>query len=115
MEKKVRIRIYDTKNRHLEDIDLPPKDAVYLSPGGYLSDYQWAEKLKISYPDVRKIHSVGTHLPASSSPGERKTHQIGGREASRDRQPEGLPFLSIWVDDYEQKTSHDDVSSGHNF
>jgi hypothetical protein len=76
----VLIRIYDTQNRHLKDVELQKAAALYLAPGRYLSDYDWAETCGIQHSTARQIRSVG------------EAHEgLVVAEA----QP---PWMSIWVD-----------------
>ncbi|MFW7380158.1 MAG: hypothetical protein ACOH5I_15190 [Oligoflexus sp.] len=55
----VLIRIFDTSNRHLKDVQLAKSAALYLAPGNYLSDYEWAETCGIMHSAARQIRSVG--------------------------------------------------------
>jgi hypothetical protein len=101
MDKKVLIRIYDTKNKHLEDIKLPRQEAIYLSPGGYLSDYEWAQDLKITHPRVRMVRSVGSK---SEDFQDLKSNKDANPNSSSENQKNVFtvsPFLSIWVDSYD--------------
>lgn len=83
MNPKVLVRIYDTKNHHLEDFKLPKSEAIYLAPGGYLSDYQWAKGLTLPGKNARKIQSVGHDTSVNKGPSTDK---------------ENTPWISIWVD-----------------
>lgn len=82
MEKKVRVRIFDRNDRHLEDVQLKPSEVVYIAPGKYLSDYRWSGATTITKPKVRQVISVGT------------AHE-GLRDVACD---EDHPWLSVWVD-----------------
>jgi len=55
----VLIRIFDTCDRHLQDVHLTKSTALYLAPGCYLSDYDWAESCGILHSAARQIRSVG--------------------------------------------------------
>jgi hypothetical protein len=77
---KVLIRIYDTTDQHLEDVHLSQSQALYLAPGGYLGDYDWARSCGISHSLARQVRSVGV-------PHENLLHE--------DLQE---PWISIWVD-----------------
>lgn len=83
MNRKVLVRIYDTNNRHLEDLNLPKNEAMYLAPGGYLTDYPWAKSLTLSHKHARKIQSVGSEAKL---------------ETQLDLPDGGIPWISVWVD-----------------
>lgn len=78
----VKIRIFDRDDRYLEDLELPPSEAVYISPGKYLSDYLWAKDMSLKNLWSRMILSVGT------------AHE-GLRDLSSERD---YPWMSVWVD-----------------
>ena len=82
MDSRVKIRIYDRNDQHLEDIQLNRSEAVYISPGKYLSEYLWSKETEISDVFARLILSVGT------------AHE-GLRDVKDDRD---YPWLSVWVD-----------------
>lgn len=82
MEQSVKIRIYDRDDHHLQDISLSRSEAVFISPGKYLSDYEWAKITAISNPRGCRVLSVGT-----------------AHEGLRDLSSEtDYPWLSIWID-----------------
>ncbi len=78
----VKIRIYDRDDHHLQDISLLRSEAVFISPGKYLSDYDWAALTSIENPLGCRVLSVGT------------AHE-GLRDVSSETD---YPWLSIWVD-----------------
>ena len=79
-DKEVLIRIFDTSDQHLVDLRLMKSAALYLSPGAYLGDYAWSEKIGIHGACQRKIRSVGV-----------------ANEALEGVYPEPA-WMSIWVD-----------------
>ncbi|SMF29267.1 hypothetical protein [Pseudobacteriovorax antillogorgiicola] len=82
MEKQVRIRIFDRNDCHLQDVSLTLAEAVYISPGKYLSDYLWSQNTGISDVFSRMVLSVGT-----------------AHEGLRDVKLEtDYPWMSVWVD-----------------
>ena len=83
MNPKVLVRIYDTRNRHLEDFNLPKNEAIYLAPGGYLGDYPWAKGLSLAGKNARKIQSVGSETKVDAMPA---------------MSSESIPWIAIWVD-----------------
>ena len=60
MNHLVKIRIFDRNDKHLEDVQLSPTEAVYISPGKYLSEYLWSKDTAIKNVFSRMILSVGT-------------------------------------------------------
>lgn len=76
----VLIRIFDTSDRHLQDVELPKAAALYLAPGCYLSDYEWAESCGILHSEARQIRSVGEAHEGLIKDGQTP------------------PWISIWVD-----------------
>ena len=82
MNNKVRLRIFDRNDQHLEDVQVEPSELVYIAPGQYLSEYRWSGSTTISRPKVRQVISVGT------------AHE-GLRDLASDQDH---PWLSIWVD-----------------
>lgn len=79
-ENSVLIRIFDTCNKHLKDVKISKAVALYLAPGCYLSDYDWAKACGIDHSMARQIRSVG--------------------EAHEGLLPNGLKpaWMTIWVD-----------------
>ena len=82
MDNQVQVRIYDRNDQHLQDISLSRAEAVFISPGKYLSDYDWARTTEIKNTRARLVLSVGT------------AHE-GLRDVSCDKD---YPWLSVWVD-----------------